>query len=108
MLEYPLTDAIPRIARARDRLLSKVFEFREAHAARRQAVLGVGSPSNQQQELAWQESGFVLDVAVSEKDYALLYAYALVTGQVEDELKIARQEIEGLLGVLKDDPLLSE
>ncbi|KAJ3475212.1 hypothetical protein NLG97_g9540 [Lecanicillium saksenae] len=108
MLEYPLTDAIPSIARARDRLLSKVFEFREVHAARRQAVLGIGSPLSTTHELSLAESGTNLDVVVGERDYALLYAYALVTGQVEDELKIARQEIEGLLGVLKDDPLLSE
>ncbi|EGX89380.1 hypothetical protein CCM_07631 [Cordyceps militaris CM01] len=82
MLEYPLTAAIPSIARARDRFLSKVFEFREKTPA-------------------------ALDI--SEKDYALLYAYALVTGQVADELmKITRHEIESLLGVLKDDPLLTE
>lgn len=109
MLEYPLTDAIPSIARARDRLLSKVFEFREVHAARRQAVMGIGSPSSTLgYELSLTESGTSLDVVVGEKDYALLYAYALVAGQVDDELKIARHEIEGLLGVLKDDPLLSE
>ncbi|TQV96420.1 60S ribosomal protein L19 [Cordyceps javanica] len=108
MLEYPLTDAIPSIARARDRLLSKIFEFREVHAARRQAALGIGSPSGQQQGPEWSGPGVGLDVAVNERDYALLYAYALVTGQVEDELKITRQEIEGLLGVLKDDPLLTE
>ncbi|KAM3515416.1 hypothetical protein MY11210_000978 [Beauveria gryllotalpidicola] len=108
MLEYPLTGTIPSIARARDRLLSKVFEFREAHAARRQAALGVGSPLIQQQGLELSESGAELDVVVGERDYTLLYAYALITGQVEQELKITLEEVEGLLGLLKDDPLLGE
>ncbi|KAM3451148.1 hypothetical protein MY3296_005520 [Beauveria thailandica] len=106
MLEYPLTGAIPSIARARDRLLSKVFEFRETHAARRQAALGVGSPLIQQQELELSEFGAEVDVV--ERDYTLLYAYALITGQVEQELRIALEEVEGLLGLLKDDPLLGE
>ncbi|KGQ06176.1 hypothetical protein BBAD15_g8514 [Beauveria bassiana D1-5] len=106
MLEYPLTGAIPSIARARDRLLSKVFEFRETHAARRQVALGVGSPLIQQQGLESSESGAEVDVV--ERDYTLLYAYALITGQVEQELRIALDEVEGLLGLLKDDPLLGE
>ncbi|KAF1737790.1 uncharacterized protein CRV24_003417 [Beauveria bassiana] len=106
MLEYPLTGAIPSIARARDRLLSKVFEFRETHAARRQVALGVGSPLIQQQGLELSESGAEVDVV--ERDYTLLYAYALITGQVEQELRIALDEVEGLLGLLKDDPLLGE
>ena len=37
---------------------------------------------------------------VEERDYALLYAYALVTGQVAEELKLIEKEIEGLFGVL--------
>lgn len=45
-------------------------------------------------------------VHLEEKDYALLYAYALVTGQVAEELKIVRKEVEGLFGVLNEEALL--
>jgi hypothetical protein len=42
-----------------------------------------------------------------ERDYALIYAYALVTGQVAQELKIAEKEIESLFGLLNEEsPLL--
>lgn len=46
------------------------------------------------------------EVAVEETDYALLYAYALVTGQVAEELKVVEREIEGLFGRLDEDALL--
>lgn len=45
-------------------------------------------------------------VQVEERDYALLYAYALVTGQVAEELKVVRKEIESLFGVLHEEALL--
>lgn len=45
-------------------------------------------------------------VQLEEKDYALLYAYALVTGQVAEELKIVRKEVESLFGVLNEEVLL--
>lgn len=43
---------------------------------------------------------------VEEKDYALLYAYALVTGQVAEELKVLKKEVEALFGVLNEEALL--
>ncbi|RYP32087.1 hypothetical protein DL766_004094 [Monosporascus sp. MC13-8B] len=46
------------------------------------------------------------DVIVQETDYALLYAYALVTGQVAKELKGLEREVEGLFGRLGEDTLL--
>ncbi|RYP78456.1 hypothetical protein DL771_000641 [Monosporascus sp. 5C6A] len=46
------------------------------------------------------------DVIVEETDYALLYAYALVTGQVAKELKVVEREVEGLFGRLDEDALL--
>lgn len=46
------------------------------------------------------------EIAVEETDYALLYAYALVTGQVAKELKVVEQEIEGLFGRFDEDALL--
>lgn len=45
-------------------------------------------------------------VQLEERDYALLYAYALVTGQVAEELKTVRREVESLFGVLNEEALL--
>ncbi len=45
-------------------------------------------------------------VNVEERDYALLYAYALVTGQVADELQTIKREFEGLFGVLDEEATL--
>ncbi|KAF3760936.1 hypothetical protein M406DRAFT_353622 [Cryphonectria parasitica EP155] len=45
-------------------------------------------------------------VQVEERDYALLYAYALVTGQVAEELKTVKKEVEALFGVLDEEALL--
>lgn len=47
-------------------------------------------------------------LVVEEKDYALLYAYTLVTVQVAEELKKVKAEIEGLFGMLNQDELLLE
>lgn len=80
MLEYPLTDAIPTIDSAKDLLLGRIYRFRTHH---------VGA-------------------AVEERDYALLYAYTLISAQVADELKKVRAEIEGLFGVLNQEELLLE
>lgn len=48
------------------------------------------------------------EVVVEEKDYALLYAYTLVTVQVAEELRKVKAEIENLFGVLNTDELLLE
>ncbi|KAK3402788.1 Fusaric acid resistance protein-like-domain-containing protein [Sordaria brevicollis] len=48
----------------------------------------------------------VMHVVVEERDYALLYAYALVTGQVAEELSEVAREIEGLFGVLDKESIL--
>lgn len=88
MLEYPLTDATPSIIVARENLLSKIYEFRQEH------------PSDQNHSSTSQ------DVFVEEKDYALLYAYALVTGQVANELRMVGREIGSLFGVLNENSRL--
>jgi hypothetical protein len=102
MLEYPLTDSIPSIVATRDRLLSKIFRFREENmAATRASAERVGEGSSNPEH---QTPGTV----VAESDYALLYAYVLVTGQVADELRVAAAEIESLFGVLNGDSTLLE
>ncbi|KIL92250.1 hypothetical protein FAVG1_04658 [Fusarium avenaceum] len=93
MLEYPFADATASIVSARENLLSKIFEFRKEHP-RRLLFEDSGSSSDSEQLL------------VEERDYALLYAYALVTGQVADELRMVGKEIGSLFGVLDEDTRL--
>jgi hypothetical protein len=123
MLEYPLTDALPTVTRMRDRLLSKIFQFRKEH--QHQHGNGNGNGNGQQHRAAAElmtmtngavgngfSSGFgfgfgsIGHVNVEESDYALLYAYALVTGQVAEELKVVAKEIESMFGVLDEETLL--
>ncbi|KAF2495118.1 hypothetical protein BU16DRAFT_486353 [Lophium mytilinum] len=77
-LEYPLNDALPNIEHTRDRLLAKVFEFRKSGEEREKAT---------------------------DEDYELLYAYALVTGQLAQDITVVGQEIEQLYGILNEDDL---
>lgn len=76
-LEFPLNDALPSTSNARDRLLAKIFHFRKTEAAER----------------------------VRDEDYALLYAFALVTGQLGEEIARVGMEVEGLFGVLDEEVL---
>jgi len=92
MLEYPLTDAIPTVDRNKDRLLGRIHQFRKDHMVAQ----------------AGDEGGMSALVIAEEKDYALLYAYLLVTSQVAEELKKVRMEIEKLFGVLHEESLLLE
>lgn len=129
MLEYPLTDALPSVASTRDRLLAKIHGFRKEHGRgsgggfgeeRRSTESNGEGPSTGAAggdgggvaggkaalEAAVAERHGDPPVVVEERDYALLYAYALVTGQVAEELKVVAKEIEGLFGVLREDSLL--
>ncbi|KAK5661297.1 hypothetical protein OQA88_11192 [Cercophora sp. LCS_1] len=107
MLEYPLTDALPSVMGTRDRLLGKIFQFRKEHPP---AVEREGSDAGSMLSQAANGDGTGLGsltrVNVEERDYALLYAYALVTGQVAEELRMVAKEIEGLFGVLGEESLL--
>lgn len=96
MLEYPLTDAIPTIDSTKDQLLGKIYQFRKDHMRSQEDDDGENGNLKKAMEV------------VEEKDYALLYAYTLVTAQVAAELKKVRLEIEGLFGVLGEDELLLE
>ncbi|KAI1588463.1 RPL19A Ribosomal protein L19E [Pyrenophora tritici-repentis] len=77
-LAYPLNDVLPNVEHTRDRLLAKVFEFRQN---------GLGK------------------VIAKDEDYEVLYAYALVTAQLAQDLNIIGQEIEKLYGVLSEEDL---
>ncbi|OAQ81013.1 60S ribosomal protein L19 [Purpureocillium lilacinum] len=113
MLEYPLTDAIPTIESTKDRLLGKIYRFRKDHmeAGLRggggQAEGGGGAGAGGGDDGAGEAPRTDGVVAV-ETDYALLYAYTLVTAQVAEELKNVQNEIEALFGVLHPEELLLE
>lgn len=93
MLEYPLTNAVPNIVSLQNQLLSKVFQFRKTNHGRGEDGAGGSADA-------------VAQVVAEEQDYALLYAYVLVTAQVADELKVVEKEIEGLYGVLDENSVL--
>ncbi|KAK3378577.1 Fusaric acid resistance protein-like-domain-containing protein [Podospora didyma] len=100
MLEYPLTDALPSVTGPRDRLLGKIFQFRKDHTLATNDNGGATAPGT------GLKPESLMHINVEERDYALLYAYALVTGQVAEELKGVAREIEGLFGVLHEESLL--
>lgn len=100
MLEYPLTDALPSMSRSRDRLLGMIFQFRKEHQHHHASIAESNNGG------ASTRFGSIAYLHVEESDYALLYAYALVTGQVAEELKTVAKEIESLYGVLGEEVLL--
>ncbi|UKZ94684.1 uncharacterized protein TrAFT101_009535 [Trichoderma asperellum] len=116
MLEYPLTDAVPSVIGIRDRLLAKIFQFRKEHSPETMRNLGFiqegedenGESSRDATAAAARSSDTQIGLTMAEeRDYALIYAYTLVTGQVAQELKIAEKEIESLFGILNEEsPLL--
>ncbi|KAG6015026.1 hypothetical protein E4U54_004419 [Claviceps lovelessii] len=106
MLEYSLTDAIPSILSLRDRLLSKVFQFR-AQSLKASRDGDAADNAVERSEINGSR-GTSRGMYVTERDYALLYAYVLVTGQVADELGVAAAEIESLFGGLNDELSLLE
>ena len=77
-LEFPLNDALPNTEHARDRLLAKIFKYRKTHRTTQ---------------------------GTDDEDYASLYAYALVTGQLSKEIQQVGNVIEELFGVLDEDLL---
>lgn len=99
MLEYPLLDAIPTIDRNKDRLLNKVYQFRKDHMEMNLRIRA-GDENASDAE--------AVQTMAEERDYALIYAYTLVTAQVAAELKKIRDEVEGLFGVLNENELLLE
>ncbi|KIW75357.1 hypothetical protein Z517_10098 [Fonsecaea pedrosoi CBS 271.37] len=78
-LEYSITsDALPSIDNTRDRLLAKIFEYRQADAHEQRT---------------------------KDEDYSLLYTYALVTGQLGLGIQDVLKEVENLFGVLDEEAL---
>jgi hypothetical protein len=82
-LEYPMNDALPSAANPRDRLLTKIFHYRKVASSSEDPSI----------------------VIAKDEDYELLYAYALVTGQLAEEIGKVEKEIEELFGVVNEDLL---
>ena len=82
-LEYPLSDALPSTANARDRLLTKIFKYRKRVASTEEE----GTP------------------VATDEDYEILYAYTLVTGQLAEEIRKVEREVEDLFGVMDENLL---
>jgi len=96
-IEYPLNDALPNISHTRDRFLSKIFEFRQSRL--RKTADEVVDENAAAEDIAEAE------VEVEEEDYEILYAYALVTAQLAQEIDVCAKEVEVLYGVLNEDVL---
>ncbi|KAL2382616.1 hypothetical protein RJZ90_003121 [Blastomyces dermatitidis] len=77
-LEYPLNDSLPEIEHSRDRLLARLHRFRQDTTVSR---------------------------LTTNEDYALLYAYVLVTGQLGNEIMTIIGELSKLFGILDEDIL---
>ncbi|EPS37915.1 hypothetical protein H072_8348 [Dactylellina haptotyla CBS 200.50] len=75
---FPLPETLPSIVRSRDRLLMKIHKFRE----RDRGVVGE-----------------------SEEDFALIYAYVLLTGRISEGLEKCARSIKILHGVIDEEML---
>ncbi|KAI9732871.1 MAG: hypothetical protein M1834_003811 [Cirrosporium novae-zelandiae] len=107
-LEYPLNDALPNTSNPRDRLLSKIFGFRRCpHSPPHSHPLHSIPTTSPNLSHADEEENNTdgSDKHMSDEDFALLYAYALVTGQIAREIEIIVRETEKLFGVLDEDVL---
>ncbi|KAL9103306.1 MAG: hypothetical protein Q9163_001648 [Psora crenata] len=80
-LEFPMNNALPSVDHTRDRLLAKMFRFRQEEMDK---------------------------VGATDEDFQLFYAYALVTGQLSEEIKEIGEEIQKLFGDLNEDLLKLE
>ncbi|KAJ9500487.1 hypothetical protein H2202_004282 [Exophiala xenobiotica] len=85
-LEYSIaSDALPSIDHTRDRLLAKVFAYRQ---------------SERQSDGQERKS--------NDEDYSLLYTYALVTGQLNLGIQGVLKDVEELFGIVDDEALRLE
>lgn len=98
MLEYPVAvnDVMPSMRSPRDRLLSRIFQFRRSEVG----VVGSGQAEGLEGVREGERGG--REMLAKDEDYALLYAFALVTGQLAEEIEKVEKEIEGLFGVMDD------
>jgi len=96
-LAYPLNDVLPNIEHTRDRLLAKVFDFR-------QTGLGKEIAKDEDYELLYAYGKYSIVMERLETS-VLMLCTALVTAQLAHNLNTIGQEIEKLYGVLNEEDL---
>lgn len=93
-LEYPLIDVLPSIDHARDRLLARIYRYRQDHEA---------SQLTTDEDCALLYAYSKLFCSVLLKLIHSLTAIVLVTGQLSQEIMEIIAEIGQLFGVLSED-----
>lgn len=88
-LEYPLSNALPSTDNARDRLLAKIWHYRRD-------VAGLENDATSSDHVS---------TAPTDGDYAILYAFTLVTARLGQEIKKVEREVEELFGVMDEGML---
>lgn len=78
-----MSDGLPNAGNPRDRLLTKIFQYRKM--------------ANNSEDPSV--------VVATDGDYELLYAYALVTGQLADEIRKVEKEVAGLFAAIDGESL---
>jgi hypothetical protein len=81
-LEYSLNDAVPNTAHSRDRLLTKIFQYRKDAVGAEEGAL-----------------------VAKDEDYEILYTYTLVTGLLAEEITKVQREVEELFGAMDEEAL---
>lgn len=94
-LEYPITDAVPKIVHTRDRFLAKLHDFRK-HAPGRELA------TDEDFELLY---AYGICLAPHEHEKTANSGIALVTGQIANEIEIICTQLEHLYGVLDEETL---
>jgi hypothetical protein len=93
-LEYPLSDVLPSIDHARDRLLARIYRYRQDHEASHLTT-------DEDSALLYAYSKFTL--VLRSKRFSADERLVLVTGQLSKEINEMIAEIGQLFGVLGED-----
>lgn len=127
-LEYKVSSRGVGVGHARDRLLARVWRYRRLQDSSASSFTNDSTNSNNESQMpssstpvtktskssrgksregnireAEDEEELELVVPTRDEDYALLYAYALVTGQLAEEIDKVEREIAGLFGTLDEE-----
>lgn len=105
-------DVLPNMERTRDRLLARVFSFRKENRPTSLLIDDVHDDRGQNGHVGNEArgnhdgDGDEEEGKATDEDYSLLYTYALVTGQLEMEIRSCLRDVEELFGVLDEESLL--
>lgn len=94
---FPLPKHLPNAVRSRDRLLARVFDYRESVRGKQILRLENGGVRPGLGEMEGEGDG--------DEDFAGIYAYVLVTGRISEGLEEIVAELNKLYGVLDEEEL---